>query len=325
MLLESKKVGNLKDNEFTLSLANDQLWEVSRLVEFLSKNQQKDITLHVNPEAHSLDVCGVYSILDAFEFKSVTIVTFNQLEQHPKYTIKKLDVDIFMRAANKYDLTSAGKWSRKKIFGAFYGRPTANRIALASYLFATHPDQSLVKIVTDIADPNNRALFELTKAFYYDPLSVVRFGKMVESFNFGGESYVPTGHNLDYQSPWFRWYEDIMIEVVSEPNILGNTFYPTEKLVRCMLMKKPFIAMTSKNYLDYLHQMGFYTFNEFWDEHYDGFEAVDRYSKIITLIDSLAKLSLPELEKLYYAMTFQLEHNYNLIVNQAYNKKIQLV
>jgi hypothetical protein len=313
------------NNEFTLSIANDQLWEVDRLIEFLVNNQGKDIVLTVNPEAHSLESSGVYDILSKFKFSSVTIHTLNQVEQHPTYNIIYGPVDVFMMDFSKYNLDSTGIWNQKKIFGAFYGRPTANRIAIAAYLFSTYPDQSLVKLVTNFINPNDRKLFELTKSFYYDPLSVLRFSKMIESFEFGGESYKPTGHNLEYQPKWFKWYEDVLIDIISEPNILGNTFYPTEKLVRCILMKKPFIAMTSKNYLDYLHQMGFYTFNEFWDESYDGFEAADRYMRILKLVDSLANMTQSELIDLYQSMTFQLEHNFNLIAHQLYKKDIHLI
>ena len=79
----------------------------------------------------------------------------------------------------------------------------------------------------------------------------------------------------------------------------------------------------SKNYLDYLHQMGFRTFSDFWDEEYDGYEGADRFNKILKLLDNLAKKSTNELEEMYLSMTYTLDHNYNLLKNQLYSTQLE--
>ena len=89
-----------------------------------------------------------------------------------------------------------------------------------------------------------------------------------------------------------------------------------------MWLKKPFIIFGSSNYLCYLRQMGFRTFGDFWSEDYDGYDGVDRFAKILTLIDSLAKKSAIELEQMYWDMQYTLDHNYNLLQSQTYNKVI---
>ncbi len=80
--------------------------------------------------------------------------------------------------------------------------------------------------------------------------------------------------------------------------------------------------MASKDYIDYLLQMGFQTFYEFWSEDYDGYQGRERYMKILALIDELAKKSKKELEEMYQAMQPILDHNYNLLLTQSYNKTI---
>jgi hypothetical protein len=95
--------------------------------------------------------------------------------------------------------------------------------------------------------------------------------------------------------------------------------------VRPMLLKKPMIVMGSRDYLDYLHQMGFRTFNDFWDENYDGFADGNRYQKILELIDQIARYSTQELNNMYYRMQSILDHNYNLLVSQSYNTKITYI
>ena len=89
-----------------------------------------------------------------------------------------------------------------------------------------------------------------------------------------------------------------------------------------MWLKKPFIIFAAKNHLDHLHQMGFKTFCNFWSEDYDGYEGRDRLLRIIDLIDSLAAKSVSELNDIYCGMHDILDHNYNLLLTQSYNKKI---
>ena len=68
--------------------------------------------------------------------------------------------------------------------------------------------------------------------------------------------------------------------------------------------------------------MGFRTFSDFWNEDYDGYEGKERYVKILKLIDMLAQKSTDELERMYWDMQYTLDHNYNLLLTQTYNKII---
>jgi len=112
---------------------------------------------------------------------------------------------------------------------------------------------------------------------------------------------------------------------VAETWTVGNTFSPTEKTVRPMLLKKPFIAFSSKNYLCHLRQLGFMTFNNFWNEEYDGYEGRERYIRILQLINDLSKKSKSELNDLYWSMKYTLDHNFNLLVTQQYKTEITCV
>ena len=126
-----------------------------------------------------------------------------------------------------------------------------------------------------------------------------------------------------WHNPVSRLYKSFMIDIISEPVCQGKSFYPTEKIARCILCRRPFIVMGSKNYLDYLHQMGFYSFSEFWDETYDGFDGADRYRKILELIDKMATKSKQDLIDIYYASKFFLDHNFDLLANKKFKKNIR--
>jgi hypothetical protein len=120
-------------------------------------------------------------------------------------------------------------------------------------------------------------------------------------------------------------YKDIFIDIVVESHVLGKTFFPTEKTVRPIWLKKPFIIFGSKDYLDYLHQMGFKTFCNYWSEEYDGYDGRDRYIKISRLIDDLSSKPTNELQDMYRDMKHILDHNYDLIKNQTYKLEITYI
>jgi hypothetical protein len=308
--------------EFTVTVTNDMLWNIPDLIAFLNDNQGSDICIIVNPEAHCLRASGFYDILDKFNFTSVQIMTHNQLEAHDRYGISKVNVGRFFLDIEKYDLNTSGVWNQTKIFGAFFGRPTANRLGIAAYLCNQYRADSEIIFPVDFRDPDQRALCEVNKLFVYDPDSLTYLANWIDMHEPKNLGYQPHGHLFTYDKGLLQLYANIFVDIISEPNIKGRTFFPTEKLVRPILMKKPFIAMASENYLEYVRQLGFYTFNEFWNEDYDGFAEGDRYIKILNLIDWLASKSREELEELYMCMRFQLEHNYMVAKNFDYNLQI---
>ena len=82
------------------------------------------------------------------------------------------------------------------------------------------------------------------------------------------------------------------------------------------------IVMGSQDSLGYLRQMGFKTFNDFWDEDYDGVAEQNRYQKILDLIDHIAQQPIDKLADIYQQMQPILDHNYNLLMSQGYKKTI---
>ena len=89
-----------------------------------------------------------------------------------------------------------------------------------------------------------------------------------------------------------------------------------------MWLKKPFVVFASANYLEYLRQMGFRTFGDFWSEDYDGFEAGDRLSRIFAVLDFLAEMNQSDIRQMYWDMQYSLEHNFQLLQTQSYRYQI---
>lgn len=306
---------------FRLGCTSDKIWNLNEFLEFLSTNQNKNIDIKIFPEAVCLESLGVYKLLDLFSFNQVNIRTCNPFESSDKYNIVFLP-NTWFNQQQSID-PALHSWNLKKIFFCFYHRPTASRLGLSEHLFNNYYNNSLIHFSASL-DDNNLTQFELDKLLSYNINSVHGAGKIITHLPIllsPLDGYT-SSEGYYYDDPLTNFYQDIFIDVVSESHVLGNTFFPTEKTIRPMWLKKPFIIFGSRNYLDYLHQMGFRTFNDFWDETYDGYEGRDRFNRILKLIDQLAQKSIRELEEMYLAMTYTLDHNYNLLKQQTFNTKL---
>jgi hypothetical protein len=305
---------------YELKLENDRLYKISEFVEFCVRNQGQDIQLIVNNEGHCLRNSKVYDILDLFKFKSVDIITCNILEEHNSYNIQNSNWDYWLTNIEDFDYSYDYNWNYRHIFGVVYGRPSAARLGIAGHLVKYHDDLSTIQTKFDFLYADSRSLFDLHRLYMWD-VNALEYVKILNNNKyFSSEEYIKGKYFQ--KNKLSHLYKNFLIDIIVEPVNEGISFYPTEKLTRAILCKRPFIVMASNNYLDYLHQMGFYSFNEFWDEDYDGYSAADRYLKILDLIDKISSWPQSKLIDLYYSMTYQLDHNYNLIVNKLYNASI---
>jgi hypothetical protein len=306
-------------NEFILAATSDQIWNRVELINFLSKNQKKHIAIRMNPEAICFDNLGLYDLLDCFDFAQVNLYTENPLESHKKYNIIINNYGPWLRKKEIID-EKLHNWNNKKIFFCLFGRPTASRLGIAAHLYGNYNLISHLHFSANLTD-DELIQFELDKLLQYHLPSIKPAGELINNLPLllSAPNRYTAFNGYYYDDPLTNFYQDILIDVVVESHVSGNTFYPTEKTTRPMWLKKPFIMFASKDYLCYLRQSGFRTFSDFWDEDYDAYEGRERYVKILQLIDNLAKKSTVELEKMYWDMQYTLDYNYNLLQTQSYN------
>jgi len=307
---------------FKLGCTSDKIWNLLEFVQYLVDNQHKSIDIVIYPEAVDLSMLGVYRLLDMFKFEQVNIHTYNPFEISNRYNII-LNSNSWLK---KQEIINKDlhNWNLKKKFFCFFHRPTASRLGLAGHLFVHHRENSLIHFSADL-DVDNLIQFELDKLLTYRPDSIKDAGTLINCLPILLAPSDQYTHNQGYyfNDPLTNFYQDILIDVVVESHVLGITFFPTEKTTRPMWLKKPFIVYGSRNYLDYLHQMGFRTFSDFWNEDYDGYEGPERFNRIIKLLDQLSKKSTTELVQMYLDMTYTLDHNYNLLKNQQYSTQLE--
>jgi hypothetical protein len=311
-------------NNFILLPANGFVWNKQEFLEFLIDNQGKKITVSTHEEGVCLESAGIYKLLDSFGFHDVTIETNNALELHPHYSVKIQDPQKFFRVTEQ-DYQQYHVWNKNKIFGCLYNRPLWHRIGLAAEMQVNHSDISLINFRSNPHDLDQQQLFEIQQLFEQAPQSLEKFCKVRHQWPLQIEttdSYTVGATTNAHTNQLAKYYPEFLIDLVAETWTQGQCFFPTEKTVRAMLLKKPMIVMGPRDYFCYLRQMGFQTFYEFWDEDYDGFADGNRYSKILHLIHELSTRDSDELNKMYRQMQPILNHNYNLLINQAYNTQI---
>jgi hypothetical protein len=221
-------------------------------------------------------------------------------------------------------------WDTNTVFHTLYGHPRAERIGISSYLISNHKDISSINCSFKINNENSRLNdFELSKLFSYDSNSIKMFSNLIDNIptRLEGSIYnrVDSSIYLNFDDPHVINYRNILIDIVAETFTEGNTFFVTEKTIRPILMKKPFIIIGSQDYLDYLHMMGFKTFNDYWNEDYDGYEGKDRYLKVLKLIDDISSIPLSQIKYIYSDMVSILNHNHDLLTSRMYNTKIKKI
>jgi len=307
---------------YILGCTSDRIWNITALIQYLMQHQHKQIIIDIQPEAICLHNLGLYKILDCFEFESVHIKTWNPLETHTQYTIVHKGKDFwFDHQASITDLQR--EYTGEKTFLCLYHRPTAGRLALAGYLQQYHAESSLIHFSASVTD-NNLVQFEFDKLLSWNLLSVESASKLLPKLPIllsPQDQYTST-QGYFYNDPLTELYRDILVDVVVESHVIGNTFFPTEKTVRPMLLGKPFLAFASVNYLAYLRQMGFRTFADFWSEDYDGYEGGERLLRILAVIDEISAMTLGQRETMFWDMQYTLQHNRQILSQQSWNNTI---
>jgi hypothetical protein len=310
---------------YKLGCTSDHFWDVPGLIQYLAQNQNKSISIDVHPEAICLHNLGFYKILDCFEFESVVIHTWNPLETHPRYTIRYKGRNFwFDRQA---DITPRQcEYTGDKIFLCLYHRPTAGRLALAGHLHKNHADSSLIHFSTDTTD-NNLVQFEFDKLLSWHMPSVENAAVLLPSLPIllGPRDQLTSSLGYFYTDPLTELYREILVDVVVESHVAGNTFFPTEKTVRPMLLGKPFVAFASCNYLAYLRQMGFRTFSDFWSEDYDGYEGRERLIRMFSVLDTIAAMTADQRETMYWDLQYTLQHNQKILAQRQWSDNITLI
>jgi hypothetical protein len=78
----------------------------------------------------------------------------------------------------------------------------------------------------------------------------------------------------------------------------------------------PFIVVAYSHFIKKLHELGFKTFDKWWDESYDNEKDDEkRLNMIFNLLKDISEKPMDELQKMYKEMIPILQHNFDLATN----------
>ena len=320
-----------------------KIYNEDRLVMYLydRANNDQDIELDFFLEGPCAGANNLYCILDEFcqraNYKPsrITIYTGNQLEHHLQYTVVR-------RPEYWYEVQQIQNWFQEnaviykkpptKHFGIFVGRGAWER-AWVSTILHRYKDKTVQTFhsgyhqnyvvpqddsIVDTIGLDNLNFFGcdiipevaafLQKCPIVNEANLELIAQTQQMFiNPNNKNCYPIQHPANLNI--LPWYQDIVVDVICETRIIGNVFFATEKLWRCVAARRPFIIVGSQHYLKNLRRLGFRTFNDFWDEGYDDYGPTQRIKEIEKLTQQLATKSLTEMQMLLVKMQTVLDHN----------------
>jgi hypothetical protein len=106
------------------------------------------------------------------------------------------------------------------------------------------------------------------------------------------------------------------ISLVCETAVSIGSIAITEKTLKPILLKKPFLVVAEPYFLKYLRYIGFKTFNSIFDESYDNILCpVTRCEKVYKQLEDFCKLSLNDAIDATTKMKYITDYNYDYFYN----------
>ena len=104
---------------------------------------------------------------------------------------------------------------------------------------------------------------------------------------------------------------------------LNKRIIHNEKTIKS-LISQPFMVVSQKGFLSKLHDEGFETYSEIFDESYDDIDnPIDRINFIIDEIKRLCNIPLDELTDMFEKVRWKVGHNYDVLKSFKQSKKIK--
>jgi len=105
-------------------------------------------------------------------------------------------------------------------------------------------------------------------------------------------------------------YKKIFVDIVAESVYNYPHAYISEKTIRPIISSRPFIIVGAPGTLAWLHQLGFKTFDQYWDEDYDQCtDSNQRFHKIFKLIETINSWPIAKCQEILTSMMEIFKHN----------------
>lgn len=136
------------------------------------------------------------------------------------------------------------------------------------------------------------------------------------SKNYIGET--PIQNDWKDGFPSMDIYSQSFVEIVPE-TLFKNYYFITEKTIKPIATKTPFLILSTPGYLNFLKSLGFKTFDSLIDESYDNEN--DIHIRVEKMLDTLEYIVKNDTSKFYNASKHILDHNYNKLCELSCKKQ----
>ncbi len=162
----------------------------------------------------------------------------------------------------------------------------------------------------------------IKKLTHFDPSSFTKFKSILPLVIDSNTTEIVVPEHESYQSPInlhqdgrdeSHLFQNVFMNVVNETHHPDDLVFITEKTYRSINYCRPFVINGDSGSLKYLQEMGFKTFDKFWDESYDTDDDHTKIIKICKILERVCTMDIKDLQTLYQEMLPILSHNYNLL------------
>jgi hypothetical protein len=233
------------------------------------------------------DVLVITSNLINFCGNNFTIINYNYCANHIQFlSISKLDKIQLKYYENNYNKFLNNK--TKLHFLCFNGLPRFNRILMFNEL---NQNKKLIgKSITTLRSNE--------KNYYYD----------IENWE---KRKLSAGASLNIKA-----HLDCFVNIVTETLFNIDSIFLSEKTYKPIYMCQPFIIFGNPHSLKKLKELGYKTFDKWWDESYDEeLDVNNRFKKIISILEEISEWDMDKCFSIKQEMEDILIHNYKHMFN----------
>ena len=118
----------------------------------------------------------------------------------------------------------------------------------------------------------------------------------------------------DFNDATRPYYQNSLVSIITETSFDDIEVSLTEKSFKPVKEKHPWISLGASGTLQALRDMGFKTFNEFWDESYDNIKnSQDRFTRVLEVCRDIGTWDSNKIKDFRYRVKPILDHNYETL------------
>jgi hypothetical protein len=275
-----------------VQVCGDHWVNPEQVKQLLDASVGHDITLDLGAEGAGLTALGITAMVEqhcvnnSIDPATVCIANWpNAVESVPFRRAFIPRASHFFWMSQRYWLDAIPESNHEHVLGLFVGRITPSRAAMLYDLYNKYPTQTLFSLMKNVASgpaPIDEWIADDQKQKFNQwwqqcPVHSIDQHQIDDQYN---PVYNTNASLLEH-------YHRFDIEIVAETYALGTTFFPTEKTVRPIMAARPIIVYGPQGYLQRLHDLGFETYHELWDESYDQYSGFERWQHMKQTINTV--------------------------------------